>query len=50
VEPGLAGLRTDLENGTWSRRHAALLTRAELDLGYRLIIAQTPLPAGERAG
>ena len=50
VEPGLARLRNDLENGTWTRRHGPLLTRSELDLGYRLVIAQTPLPSGERAG
>jgi hypothetical protein len=50
VEAGLARLRNDLENGTWSRRHALLLTRSELDLGYRLVIAQNPLPLGERAG
>jgi len=50
VEPGLTRLRNDLENGTWTRRHGPLLTRAELDLGYRLVIAQNPLPSGERAG
>jgi len=50
VEPGLARLRRDLETGTWTRRHGALLTRPALDLGYRLVISQLPLPSGERAG
>ena len=50
VEAGLARLRNDLEDGTWSRRHALLLTRSELDLGYRLVVAKNPLPSGERVG
>lgn len=32
-------LRTDLASGTWDRRHGHLRHRAEIDLGYRLIIA-----------
>ena len=40
VEPGLARLRRDLEDGTWHRRHGHLLDQSELDLGYRLIIAK----------
>lgn len=36
---GLARLRRDLEDGTWSRRHGHLLDRAEIDLGYRLVVA-----------
>jgi SAM-dependent methyltransferase len=39
VEPGLARLRRDLEDGTWIRRHGDLLRRSELDLGYRLVVA-----------
>jgi SAM-dependent methyltransferase len=39
-EPGVARLRRDLEDGTWRRRHGALLGRESLDLGYRLIIAR----------
>lgn len=39
VEPGLARLRRDLDDGTWMRRHGHLLERAELDVGYRLVIA-----------
>ena len=50
VDPGLARLRNDLENGTWTRRHGPLLARSDLDLGYRLVVAQNPLPPGERAG
>ncbi len=40
VEPGLARLRADLADGTWLRRHADLLDRSELDLGYRVVIAR----------
>ena len=50
VEPGLDRLRRDLDDGTWARRHAALLQRPDLDLGYRLAISPYPLPSGERAG
>lgn len=42
VEPGLARLRADLANGAWKRRHASLLDRAELDIGYRMIVASPP--------
>ena len=38
VEPGLARLRSDLEDGTWEHRHGDLHARSELDLGYRLVI------------
>lgn len=38
VGPGLARLRRDLADGSWARRHGALLDRSELDLGYRLVI------------
>lgn len=37
--PGLARLRRDLADGTWRRRHGAVLARAELDLGYRVVVA-----------
>jgi hypothetical protein len=50
AEPGLARLRRDLQDGTWTGRHGALLTRSELDLGYRLVISRPSLPSGERAG
>jgi SAM-dependent methyltransferase len=32
-------------NGTWRRRHADLLARAEIDLGYRLVVAPRRLGA-----
>jgi SAM-dependent methyltransferase len=35
---GLAQLRADLDSGAWARRHADLLERDELDLGYRLLV------------
>lgn len=41
VEPGLMRLRCDLEDGTWARRYGHLLSQYELDLGYRLIIADS---------
>lgn len=37
--PGLARLRRDLADGTWTRRHGAVLARMELDLGYRVVVA-----------
>jgi SAM-dependent methyltransferase len=40
VEPALARLRHDLEDGTWGRRHAHLVSQPVLDLGYRLVIAR----------
>jgi SAM-dependent methyltransferase len=33
-------LRADLADGTWRRRNADLLDRDELDLGYRLVVAE----------
>lgn len=39
ASPGLDRLRADLADGTWMRRHSALLRLTELDLGYRLIVA-----------
>jgi SAM-dependent methyltransferase len=39
VEAGLARLRRDLDDGAWERRHGSLLVRSELDLGYRLLVA-----------
>ncbi|UUY06243.1 class I SAM-dependent methyltransferase [Svornostia abyssi] len=43
VDAGVAQLRADLEDGTWARRHADLLERDELDLGYRLFVS-APAP------
>jgi SAM-dependent methyltransferase len=39
LAPGLERLRSDVESGAWAERHADLLARDELDLGYRLLIA-----------
>ena len=42
VEPGLERLRRDLADGVWARRHGHLLSRSEIDLGYRIVIAAKP--------
>jgi SAM-dependent methyltransferase len=39
VQPGLARLDADLKSGAWHARHADLLDREELDVGYRLTVA-----------
>jgi SAM-dependent methyltransferase len=39
VEDGLGRLSADLESGEWQRRNGALLELEELDLGYRLVVA-----------
>lgn len=39
VQEGLSRLRADLLSGEWQRRHRDLLQMPELDLGYRLLIA-----------
>jgi SAM-dependent methyltransferase len=38
---GLACLRADLASGAWQRRHGHVLAERELDLGYRLVVADT---------
>jgi SAM-dependent methyltransferase len=46
LEPGLRALEDDLATGVWAARHADLLERDELDLGYRLLVgtpSQAPL-------
>ncbi|HKW92115.1 MAG TPA: methyltransferase domain-containing protein, partial [Methylomirabilota bacterium] len=40
TERGVARLRSDLADGTWRRRHGALIERDALDLGYRMVIAR----------
>jgi SAM-dependent methyltransferase len=42
LEPGLARLRADLQDGTWARRHAELLALDELDAGLRLLVGPYP--------
>lgn len=39
VRSGLARLAGDLDSGAWYRRHADLLERASLDVGYCLVVA-----------
>jgi SAM-dependent methyltransferase len=39
VAEALERLRGDLESGAWSERHAGILERDELDIGYRIAIA-----------
>jgi SAM-dependent methyltransferase len=38
LAPGLQRLEEDLRSGAWAERHADLLARDELDLGYRLLV------------
>jgi SAM-dependent methyltransferase len=40
VAEGMARLEADCARDAWSRRHARLLDRDELDLGYRIAIAE----------
>jgi SAM-dependent methyltransferase len=40
VDAMVAALRADLSSGAWERRHADLLASDELDLGYRILIAE----------
>ena len=39
VEAAIARLRADLESGVWSERNADIVGEPEMDLGYRLLIA-----------
>jgi len=40
TEQAVAQLRADLDNGAWRERHEDLLELDELDLGYKLVIAE----------
>jgi SAM-dependent methyltransferase len=40
VERAIGALRVDLESGAWQERHSDLLDLDELDLGYKLVIAE----------
>ena len=44
VAAGVARLAADLGDGTWARRHGHLRDAGELDLGYRLVIADSVRP------
>jgi SAM-dependent methyltransferase len=39
VDRAMRRLAADLESGAWAERHADLLTRSEVDYGYRLIVS-----------
>jgi hypothetical protein len=40
VAAALDALRADLRSGEWRRRNADILERDELDLGFRLVVAE----------
>lgn len=40
IDDGLRRLRQDLDSGAWRRRYGSLLAEAQLDLGYRLVVAR----------
>jgi SAM-dependent methyltransferase len=40
LRPGLARLAEDVSSGRWHERHAGLLDRETLDVGYRLFVAE----------
>jgi hypothetical protein len=40
VEAAMSRLAADLQSGAWAARHAGLLSRDALDLGYRLLISE----------
>ncbi len=40
VTAGLAQLEAELNSGEWEQRYGAVLSRSDLDLGYRLVIAR----------
>lgn len=40
LDERMAALAGDLRSGAWRRRHHDLLARDELDLGYRLVVAE----------
>lgn len=46
LRPGLAQLGADVASGAWETRHAELLDQAALDLGYRLLTADTSRGSG----
>jgi SAM-dependent methyltransferase len=40
VAAAVQALRADLESGEWARRNADILEREELDLGFRVVVAE----------
>ena len=49
LRAGLERLRGDLASGAWRSRHADLLGLSELDLGYRVVVAELAPPAVQRS-
>jgi len=43
-EAAVARLRADLDSGAWERRYADILERDELDLGFRVVVAEYARP------
>lgn len=39
VEKGLKALESDIADGTWEKENSAILAKASLDLGYRLLVS-----------
>jgi SAM-dependent methyltransferase len=46
VRRGVVRLGEDLRSGRWEARHGGLRDRENLDLGYRLVVAEHPRPGG----
>jgi SAM-dependent methyltransferase len=42
IEPAMARLGRDIDDGTWAERNAALLAGDAHDFGYRLLVAERP--------
>jgi SAM-dependent methyltransferase len=40
LDRALERLRNDVDSGAWRRRYGGLLSREELDIGYRLVVAR----------
>ena len=40
LQSALERLRNDVDSGAWRRRYGGLLSREELDIGYRLVVAR----------
>ncbi len=45
LREGLSRLEADLATGAWTDRHADLLDKPQLDLGYRLVVSDLEPPA-----
>jgi hypothetical protein len=44
IDAAVEQLRADLASGAWQARNQEILGRAEMDLGYRLLIADYSCP------